>query len=279
MSKSPQKMMFADDDENKKEPSQQKKEKVDQEEPKVPSDVMNIVDLPSKGQLGYPSSVDFREVLVRDEEILSTATNDTYARTLNRVLKSVLNDCEFYEKLCIFDRDFLLVWIWANNYNPTKTVTVTCPHCGTDSDHVVDFTKHEISDIHPKFKGTYEMSLKNFEHPVKIRLNTVADEIATEEYLSKNKDARYDHVMVVSSIDFGVPMPLHKKIQVAGDKITSAEFNKIKQFHIKLRYGIEPNVEYKCKNTECGKVSVRPFPFHTEDILFPTVSADIEEFL
>src|SRR5690606_33709188 len=65
---------------------------------------MNILDLPSEGRLGYPSSVNYRDIMTKDEEVLSSATADTYGRTLNGVVKSLLNDCEFYNKMSIYDR-------------------------------------------------------------------------------------------------------------------------------------------------------------------------------
>lgn len=261
--------------EHTEEDKQQEQEKVS-----ISSDVVNLVDLPSNGQLGYPKSVEYREILVKDEEVLASATSDTYARTLNKVLKSVLNDCEFYENMTVHDRDFALVWVWANNYSPTKHVSFVCPKCKNESVHVVDFTKQQTTDINPKFKGYYEQYIKKLDTSVKVRLNTVADELIAEEYLAKNKTHSYEHLLLVQSIDFGFAgIPLEQKLRTVSENVTGAEMNKIKQFHIQLRYGLDSEVEYVCKNSECGEVTKDAFPFHTADILHPTVQTDIEEFL
>lgn len=270
----PTQKMFQDEDVSAVE------DKIKEEDVVVDSSVTNIVDLPSNGNLGYPSQINYREILVKDEEVLASATSQTYARTLNKVLKNITNDCEFYEKLTVHDRDFLLVWVWANNYSPTKRVTFECPACKTESEHVIDFTKQDSTELNPKFKGYFEMPIKKLGTSVKVRLNTVADEMLAEEYLAKNPTARYEHLLLVLSIDFGYSnMPLAQRLQNVAENISGAEMIKIKQFHIKLRYGINPDVEYTCKNTDCGEVTKDAFPFHTEDILFPTISTDIEEFL
>ena len=244
----------------------------------VDSTVGNIIDLPSQGKLGYPSSVTYRDILVKDEEALSQATNETYTRTLNKVIKSLLNDCEFYDDLSVYDRDFILVYLWANNYSPTKDVEITCQNksCGKTSKHTVDFTKLDVSDINPKFKGYYEFTSKSG-NQIKVRLNTTKDEVLVEDYISKNKNNRYDNLMMAASVDLGVTMPFSSKVKWVQDNLTGAEMAKIKKFHESLRFGINPVIEYTCPH--CGEVHKDMFPFQAEDILFPTVSADIEEFL
>lgn len=239
-------------------------------------DDVNTLDLPSGGLLGYPSTISYRDILVKDEETLASATTKTYTRTLNKVLKSIANNCDFFEKLTIHDRDYFLVWVWANNYSPTKKVEVECPHCKDKHEQTVDFTKQDTSDLNKKFKGFYEMELKSG-HTAKIRLNTVADEMAVETYMANDKNARFDHLMLVRSIDLPVSMPLKNKIEWVAENVTGAEMAKIKKFHITLKYGIDPSVKYTCK--ACGGEFFGDFPFQTEDIIFPTVQADIDEFL
>lgn len=274
MDKKPTQEMYVDVSENEQEKEQVVEKGVSASAP------LNIVDLPSCGRLGYPTTVEYREVLVKDEEVLASATSKTYARTLNGVLKSILNDCEFYEKLTVHDRDFLLVWIWANNYSPTKRVSFTCPKCKTTSDQTVDFSAQNITEINERFKGHFDMPIKKIGSTVRVRLNTVADEIEAETYLAANPNANYENLLIALSIDLGFEgIPMDQRLKTIRENFSGAEMSKIKQFHIKMRYGIDPDVEYVCKNTECGEVTKDAFPFHTEDILFPTIQTDIEEFL
>ena len=278
------KKIFVEDDEleEKKSPPKRQAKKVNTVEEETVSNVLdspdgNLVDLPSKGVHGYATHISFRDMLVRDEEILSNATDKTFSFTMNKVLKGVLNNFPEYDKLTICDRDFLLVWVWANNYSPIKKFTVTCPKCGHHNNTQIDYTKVDTIDIHPKFTGEYEMELATNGQKIKVRLNTVSDEIMAESYVANNKDVSFSSVMLALSIDFGVNMPLDMRIKNTQDLITAREMAKIKKFHTLFKYGIPSDVSVKC--SQCGEVSSAPFPFSPEDVFSPTISADIEDFL
>lgn len=233
----------------------------------------NVLDLPSKGKFGYPSYVQYRDLLARDEEILASATAETYSRTLNGVLKSALMDCEFYEKLSIHDRDFILIWMWANNYTSKKTIEVKCPK-GVEKVEV-DLTKLDITDPAENFTGAFTLPLKSG-NTVTVRLNTVGDEIAAEAYMAKSEQYRYEYLMMVQSIDVGVPMLLETKLKWIGDNITAKEMAIIKQFHVKFAYGVKTRLSHKCS---CGEVAQFDLPFSVEDVLNPTVQFDFEEYV
>ena len=245
---------------------------------RLPADGFNAVDLPSNGKFGYPAFADYRDIMVRDEEILSSATEATYAKTLNSVLKSVMNNCEFYEQLTIHDRDFMIVWVWANNYSPTKTVNVTCsnPECTHVTSHTVDLRTLPQKDIAENIK-TIQIPIKKTGGHVNVRLNTVKDELIAAELVRKNKELRYDTVMLALSIDLGMEVPLDVKLNWIRDNISGREMGLIRKYHTHFSYGIEPSMEYQCES--CGEVTQGAIPFQAEDILFPTVSADFEEFL
>lgn len=250
--------------------------------PEVKASYGMSVELPSKGKLGYPDTVTYRDMMVRDEEILASTTGDTYSSVLNGVIKSVLNDCEFFEKMSIHDRDFLLVWLWANNYDAIKTMSVTCPKCKTVTNHKVDLTKLKTTDINMDIKNPFELTLKNG-NTVKVRLITVGDELTVERYIRINDDESgtlrktYELLTIVAALDLGMEMPFDSKVQWVRENITSKEMGIIKAYHRFFRFGVEPDKEYKC--SACGEVTVAPIPFQAEDILYPTVSADFESFL
>lgn len=238
----------------------------------------NIVDLPSNGKFGYPVYAEYRDIMVRDEEVLSSATDATYAKTLNSVLKSVMNDCPFYEDLTIHDRDFMLVWVWANNYSPTKTVEVTCNNdeCKHKTSHVIDLRQLPQKEIAENIK-TVQIPIKKTGGFVNVRLNTVRDELIASEAIRKDKNLRYDTVMLALSIDVGINIPLDVKLNWIKDNISGKEMALIRQYHNHFSYGIDASMEYKCE--ACGEVTRGAIPFQAEDILFPTVSTDFAEFL
>lgn len=236
----------------------------------------NVLDLPSKGKLGYPSSVQYREVLVKDEEKLSNATGKTYLRTLNAVLKDISGSPEWFSDMCVHDRDFFLIWVWSNTYSPTKEIEWDCPSCSKKNNSTIDFTKEPVSDIHSQFKGYFDMDLKCGEK-IRVRLNTVKDELDSEVYLANNTDIRFEHLMLVKSIETSVTIPTHKMIKWVNENITGREMAKIKEFHVKLQFGFKPTVELACEG--CGEVTHDRFPWGIEDLVSPTVQTDINEFL
>lgn len=245
---------------------------------KVGSSSYNILDLPSKGKLGYPASVDYRDILVKDEEILSLATVDTYSRTLNRVLKGILNDCDFYEDMSIHDRDFALVWVWANNYTAKKEVSFECSHCGHKEPKVVDLTKLEIIDIKDNLPIPFTMPLSRASlEQIDIHLLTVGDEIMVEEYMMKNPKANDELLRLVTSIHLPFNMGLEQKLKWVRENMTSKELGHVRNFHRYFKFGVKDRVDHVC--SACGEVTQGALPFQAQDVLFPTVQSDFEELL
>lgn len=246
--------------------------------PELPSEGFNVVDLPSNGKFGYPEYAEYRDIMVRDEEVLASATDATYAKTLNSVLKSVMNDCPFYEDLTVHDRDFMLVWVWANNYSPTKTVSVTCGNgeCNHTTSHTIDLRELPQKQIADNIKSV-QIPIKKTGGFVTVRLNTVRDELIASEAIRKNKELRYDTVMLALSVDLGINVPLDVKMNWIKDNVSGKEMALIRQYHAHFSYGIDAVMDYKCE--ACGEVTRGAIPFQAEDILFPTVSTDFAEFL
>lgn len=278
----PTKVMFMDDEQEEAVQSKPKapvKKKVEEPEGVAPSENARVLDLPSKGMFGYPASVEYRDMLAKDEELLASATGTTYVRTLNGIIKSVLNNCSWYEKLTTYDRDYVMIWLWANNYNPMKTVSVTCNGCGhVDKKVKVDLTDLEIDDPQEGFTGAFKMTLASTGKPVVVRLNTVADEIAVEQYLSKHEDAanKYEYLMRVASVDVGIELALEKKMEWVGNNVNTKEMAKIKEFHKRFRYGVKTRLDHVC--SECSEVTQFDLPFSAQDILFPDANMGDMEF-
>lgn len=283
---SPTKSMFA---EEKKTVSRRKDvTKKTQEAKKAPqkpqeailgSPGYNVLDLPSKGLLGYPASVEYRDIMVGDEETLALATTSTYFRTLNGVLKSILNDCPYYEKLTVYDRDYILMWLWANNYSAVKDVNVECRACSHEASHRVDLTEIEIQDVDSEIPAEFKIPLsKGSLKEVTVRLSTVQDELDAEEYVRSSKEqVSFNGLLRAASIQTGFEMPFAKKVEWVKNNITSREMGNIKKYHQHFKYGVPNAVNHTCP--KCKEVTVGQLPFQAEDILFPTVQSDFEELL
>jgi len=152
----------------------------------------NYIQLPSGGKLGYQSKIEYRDMLVQDEERLASSTPDFYATTINSVLKSVLLDNKDFENFTLSDRDYAMVWIWANNYTPTKKVGVTCVHCKNEFEATVDLTKLPVTEPRDNFIKEMELPISKTKGKVKVKLNRVRDELAVEEYMKKFPESSYD---------------------------------------------------------------------------------------
>tara|TARA_Y100000593_G_scaffold91341_1_gene179880 strand:- start:3233 stop:4084 length:852 start_codon:yes stop_codon:yes gene_type:complete len=269
--------MFVEDDEL--EVVEKEAEVPAEVEPVVVPGNVNIVEFPSKGLLGYPSLMEYREMMVADEEILASATESTYSRTLNGVLKSVMNDCPFFEKLTVVDRDWALIWIWANNYTDVKTVTVECNSCSNKEDHKVYLSKLPYTDIRENISkhNPTKIPLAKTGGHVEVRLNTVADEMFAEEYTARHKDVKWDFVMLCRSIGLGRDIPFDVKMKWVRENVSAKEMSMIRKYHSHFAYGINPTIEHKC--SACGEVTHGLVPFQATDVLFPDVSDDFADEL
>lgn len=274
MGKLPTQKMFVEEDDE----AQEVQPKTEYKPDTVALPEGNVIDLPSMGKLWTPSSISYRDILVKDEETLALATQDNYIRTLNGVLKTVACDFEDFDKMTLHDRDFFLMYLWCTNYDAIKTVEFKCDHCGHKHlDYKVDLTKVPVDNIRDDIKCPFELVLKKTGKPIKIRLNIVGDEAKAEEFIANNPDHRYEHVMMVCSIDLGVAMPLDKKVDWVSENVTAKERGLIKKYHSYYKFGIKKVVDLTC--VKCKGVTQGELPFRTQDILFPTVSGDFEELL
>lgn len=265
------KKIFVEDDEPVMVPAKDEKEYTP-----LPSG-NNIVPLPSNGKLGYPGEVEFRDIMVSDEEVLSTATEANYGRVLNGVLKSVMMNCSFYEKMSVHDRDYALLWIWATNYTPKKNLEIECAHCKTKSEHVVDMTKLPFSTFPDGMPVPLVLPIKKTGGNVSVYPSTVEDELAAEAFCLQNPKTRYDTALMATTISVGVNIPLDKKIAWISANISGKEMGYIRKYHKKMAFGLDSTIEYECP--ECHGVTRGELPFQTEDILFPVVSDDFDEFI
>jgi len=274
MTKRSTKDIFDEDEDTKQISSKPTEEKVET----VKSPEGNVLDLPSKGLLGYPSQVEYRDIMFGDEEKLASASAENYARTMAGVLKSILMKCDFFEDMTIHDRDYALVWLWANNYASIKKVPIKCPHCKHEETVSVDLTKLNISDINEKIEKGFSIKLKKTDTAVKIKMYTVAHEIEAERYAAANENTDIETIMLALSIDLGLPLSTEHKLKWVRENVSAKEMGHIKNFHRYFAYGVPKKIEHTC--SECEGVTNIPLPFSAADILYPeTLQDDFERML
>ena len=230
------------------------------------------VELPSKGRLGYPDHVEYRDIMLRDEKSIASATESTFFITLNNVLKSLLKDDSFYLDMSIADRDFLIMWIWSNSYDTVKHIESECAHCGASNEYKVDITELEIKELDERYNPKYVHKFKSGKK-LPLRLATVADEAAAFKYAKANRDVDEAYVLSIMTVTDNVAGNIESKLRWAEENLTGKDMMEIRGFHAFFNYGIEDSVIRACK--ECGEDNKILIPFQINDFL-PTNTDDFE---
>lgn len=232
--------------------------------------------LPSCGKCGYPEAIEYRDILVKDEKLLASSTDATI-EALNKTLKSLLKDFdEHFDKLTLMDRDFLLMWIWANNYSTEKTLKITCRACSHEDTRVIDLTKITVNEISEKYKHPFKYTLLDGK-VVFLRLATIGDERVANEFVKKNTNYDVASVIVALTMDFeNTVMPLKAKLDYIENNIRGKDMAKIRAFHLTFRYGLDEKIPHTCSS--CGEVTTFAIPFSIEHFL-PTLQNDFEKML
>lgn len=280
MSKSPVK--FVDDEEEAQD--QKRVNQVNDQESKTPNyehEMNNYfqVRLPSKGDLGYPSVLEYRDVVYGDEIKIKMATSDTYIRTVNKVLKGIVNNPSFYDDICTYDRDHLLLWTFANSYTPKQEMEMDCIYCDHKNSVTVDLTELEVNDIRDDTPVPFKMDLKTgdtiYVHLPRVRDELIADSMTQN---SDNQSLAFDDYIIQSAIDIeGKQFKKNQeKFEWIETNISAKEMSVIKRFHERFAFGVNDIIEKECEN--CGELNRGRFPFRVENFFISTGSDDDLEY-
>lgn len=235
-----------------------------------------MVELPSAGKLGYPKIIEYRDILVRDEKVISTATEKTSTLVLNNVLKDLIKDCDsWFYNMSVMDQQFLLMWIWANNYSTKKHLTIKCRNCGHKDKHIVDLTEVDVKNLSDDYVQPFEYKLQNDEI-VKLRLVTIGDEKLADDMIEKNPHLNRDYVLMTLTTDFSTVMTLDQKMAYFDNHVSGRDVGMIRAFHNHFKYGLDDNIPHKC--SKCEEVTNFSIPFSLQHFL-PTLSNDFASLL
>ena len=238
-------------------------------------------DLPSSGLLGYPQVVEYRDMVMGDEKTLSMASNENYFLTLNKTLKSILGNPDWYEDMALGDRDYLLVWIWANNYGAAKELAYTCSECGHENTVTVDLTRLDVSEIDPAINDYVPFAIDlRCGTTIHLNMRRVADELELEQYMKGNDDTGEiieAFFMTSMEIEDMEGATLKEKVKWGEKNIRVREMAMVRMFYEHIKFGVEEQFTHKCES--CGEESPHTIPFRIEDILEPAVSDDFGKLL
>lgn len=242
-------------------------------EPQVSSIKTYTIDLPSMGKHGYPATVEYRDILVKDEKLLAMATEHTFTSTINRVLKSlIIGSDKWFNRMSIADRDFLLLILWSQAYNQRREVGITCGTCGHVMEIEVDLADTPFSTIKDDYEEPFILPLSNGTE-LGLRMITVGDELAVER-LKKADDGFALICSAIQTID-GKVLPLEKKIKWVEENVTGRDMANIRAFFKHFKYGIEP---HKRECERCGGGISFEVPIDSTFFL-PVTDNNFEEIL
>jgi hypothetical protein len=239
----------------------------------------NIIDLPSKGMLGYPGEVTYREIMAGDEEILKTSTAKNFHRTVNKVLKSISNAPEHFDEISLHDRDYIISYIWANTYGSKKTFDVTCSKCSAKEEVTVDMTQIQVDDIKESYKKDFKLVIKKKNKEIFLRYSCIRDENNCEKFFIDHPDSgdTKDFVMMCFAINFKQPMDISERVRWMKENASAKEMQTIKAFHSHYRFGMDTQYDHVC--SKCEGVTNTYIPFHPQDVIAPELQTDFEELL
>ena len=233
-----------------------------------------VAELPSAGRAGYPAKVYYRNLIGRDEKMIASASAKNFKTVVEDVLKGLLRDKTAFEKLTVHDRDFLLIWVWANCYSTTRSVRIECEHCSHSDSFDVDLTKVPVKNLDERYVTPFSFTLTTGEK-VTMRLATVGDERKAAIFVQNNPTYEQDMVELAMSVTFSKVMNIKDKIAYM-EELSARDNAYLRTFHEFFAYGLARTLEHTC--TSCGEVTHYGLPFHTRDFL-PTVSRDFGALL
>ena len=209
--------------------------------------------LPSRG-LPYEhgrGEVEIRTMKGEDEKVLAELSVDNFdkksAELLNRCVKGG-NVIDF----TIGDRLFLLIWQAINSYSPLYPVDLVCPQCFQKIMVDVDLSKLEVIYLPEDYKQPYPVQLSDRE--IKLRLLTVRDEIAINEYGVTGQSTWLYRFAITIVSDSSVEDKV-KMLEQMGTK----DLSLIRAFHEKFVHGLDMNYKYQCPKCLGGDTLIVPF--------------------
>lgn len=250
------------------------------------SDVRNVLDLPSNGKLNYPATVEFRDMVYGDEKTLSGTDESNYTKTINSVMKSVMNDPEWYDDITITDRDYFFLMMFASNYSSDVDLDLNCKSCGHEFKTSVDLTELDVMELSDNYVEPFKIPLKSG-YTAFVRLPRVKDELKVEGLMKRiNKDGtQFDNNDVIMGLTTEIEMedgnkltlPLDQKIKWMFENLSVKDVNNIRKFYSYFNYGVDQSTYIKCP--ECGEENLYTVPFRIDNIVEKALSDDFEGML
>ena len=250
------------------------------------ADVRNVLDLPSNGKLNYPATVEFRDMVYGDEKSLSGTDESNYTKTINHVMKSVMNDVEWYDDMTITDRDYFFLMMFASNYSSNVDLDLSCKSCGHEFKTSVDLTELDVMELSDNYVEPFKIPLKSG-YTAYVRLPRVKDELKVQGLMNRlNKEGeQFDNNDAIMGLTTELEMedgnkltlPIDQKIKWMFNNLSIKDVNNIRKFYNYFNYGVEQTTYITCPS--CGEENLYTVPFRLDHIIEKALSDDFEGML
>lgn len=136
-----------------------------------------IIDLPSKGKFyptGHPlasGQIELKYMTAKEEDILTSTNLIQRGVVLDKLMDSlIVTKGVTHEDLLVGDLNAIMVASRILGYGKEYNLSVTCPKCGSDEDHVADLTQLDTKEIPEMSDLTVKLPASG--KTVKLRLLT-----------------------------------------------------------------------------------------------------------
>lgn len=217
------------------------------------------ITLPSKCLL-Y-EDVDVGDIKIRpfkgkDEVLIAELTLDNLKKKFVAIVENVLQGIE-PEKLTSGDMKYVILWETINSYTRDYPIRITCEHCLQSIRVICDLSKINSVDLPADFSQPVEIKLSD--RKLNLRIQTVADEMATIDWTKSGKSA-YLYSLALTIVD--ETTPLLEKLRIL-ENMSPIDINEIKKFQDKYDHGPDMEVPYQCPLCEYEGKLVVPFRIDT----------------
>lgn len=221
------------------------------------------IKLPSGGKCYKNFNADkvmIRPMTAADEKLVREINVNNAAAKWEALMKSVLIGIDPNE-MTIGDRNYILVWLAANSYDPTVMVAGICSNCFQNITVPVDLSKLVVKTLPDEFKSNTTISLSD--GPITLRLLTVGDETKVWDY-ERQGQGSWVYQYALSVVDREHEFD---HIMTRLGSMASRDFAKIRAFHEYYDHGPVMEVPYKCPRNCGGEGLKLPVPFQREWLL------------
>lgn len=222
----------------------------------------HVVTLPSRC-LPYdgvnPGDVMARSYLGRDEIYLAEITPDNLDQKFLHVMTNTIQGLD-PSAMTLGDREYFILWEYIRSYSKFLGLKLMCVNCCKEVEIKVDLSELDVIQLPEDYKQPYRVTLPSGTE-VDLRLLTVADEIAANEFAQKSNEALIFRCArsVVEEGGIVEKMEMLKSLP-ASDLAT------IRAFHERFHHGPDMRATFKCPS--CGQEDIIDVPFRLE-FLFP----------